>query len=402
MIRTILLLLGLWCLPVMVFADQPQLSRAVYEALQQVQTQIEAKQYTQAAVSLRRLQQEELSGYEVLQLWQLWAQLHYLNGERVAAAKAYEKLLGMSQLQPAMAQRLRLQLAQLRFQLADYAAVNRVLSLYLQQQKQPTDAVLLLQAQAYYHRDRFKEATKPLRRVISRARAQQRVPAENTLLLLQAVYHQLADYKAMLPLLKQLARHYPKRDYLLRLAAVYSELGQSRQQLNVMAGLYARGQLTQRAQLRNLVSLHLKHKAPRAAAKVLQQAIAKGQLKDTSSNQRLLAQAWRAAKAYRKAIPPLQRAAQGANDAALYLQLGYLHSELQEWKDALQALDRAVQHGNATQRARAQLLMGVALIQREDYAAATQALQQAATDPARTASAKQWLAYIEQLTLVTG
>lgn len=379
--------------------DQPSLSRAVYGALQDIQQQIQHEQYDKASRGLTKLQQSKLSAYEKQQVWQLLANLRYRRGDVAGALKAYEVLIGLPDLSDKMKTSLLLQTAQLRFRLGRYKACNQALSAYLRMELKPADKILLLHAQAFYHREAYASAEAPLRRVIARARQRGAPPAENVLLLMQATLHQQKKTKAMLPIVKQLVKHYPSKDHVLRLAGVLSVLGRTREQLVVMTGLYERGELTQAAQLRNLVNLHLLHDTPRAAAEVLDKAIKKGILADSVKNRRLLAQAWRAAKDLRRAVPSLRRVARLTGAPSTYLELGYLHSELREWPEAVSALKSAAKRGSSKQRSRAELMLGIALFHLRDYPQAQQAFASASQHEEWAQRAAQWMQYIEQVAL---
>ena len=116
-------------------------------------------------------------------------------------------------------------------------------------------------------------------------------------------YYELKDFKRMISVLKELIRLYPKEQYLLTLAGVYSELGDTLKQLALTEALYESGYVTQSHHVVNLANLYLLHGVPYKAAKVLQKEIDSKNVKADERNLRLLSQAWYQAREDEKGDP---------------------------------------------------------------------------------------------------
>ena len=87
----------------------------------------------------------------------------------------------------------------------------------------------------------FDNALEPIKTAIQMYRDQGKVPRENWLLLLRVIYWELERLPNMLVILKELIEEYPKDTYVLTLAGVYSELGDTKKQLALTEALYEKG-----------------------------------------------------------------------------------------------------------------------------------------------------------------
>ena len=110
---------------------------------------------------------------------------------------------------------------------------------------------------------------------------------------------------------------YPKDTYVLTLAGVYSELGDTKKQLALTESLYEKGYIDGKSHAVNLANLYLLHGLPYKAAKILEKEMEAENVVSDMRNLRLLSQAWYSAREDKKAIPPLKRAAEMGDDGEL-------------------------------------------------------------------------------------
>jgi tetratricopeptide (TPR) repeat protein len=102
----------------------------------------------------------------------------------------------------------------------------------------------MLEGQALFQLGRYRRgagADQDSHRHVPRARPE---TAENWLLLLRVIYFEQKEYELMIDVVKELVRYYPKDTYVLTLAGIYSELGDTKKQLALTEVLYERGMLT--------------------------------------------------------------------------------------------------------------------------------------------------------------
>ncbi len=372
------------------------MSQAVFENLQEAQELIEAKQYANGHQILKTLRgKTDLSIYESAQIWNLTAYAYYLEERYSEAIKAYEQVLTNADIPEAITQSTLKTLSQLYFTVEDYrkalTTVNRLIAVV----KDPSPDVFMLLGQAHFQLNEYKQAIRPISTAIEKYRTQGKAPQENWLLLLRVCYYELKEYKPMIDVLRQLIALYPKEQYLLTLAGVYSELGDTRKQLALTEALYESGYVTEPHHVVNLANLYLLHGVPYKAAKVLQKEIDANHVKADDRNLRLLSQAWYQAREDEKAVPPLARAAALAGDGELFIRLAQSYINLDRWDEAADAVRKGLQKGGVKRNDIANVMLGMALFNQRKLADARSAFALAAKDKRSSKVANQWLAYVD-------
>jgi tetratricopeptide (TPR) repeat protein len=254
---------------------------------------------------------------------------------------------------------------------------------------------LMLEGQALFQLARYEEALVPIKTAIEMYRDQGQTPKENWLLLLRVIYFEQKDYESMIDVVKELIVHYPKDTYVLTLAGIYSELGDTKKQLALTEVLYEQGMLSSASHVTNLANLYLLHGLPYKAAIVLEKEMGENIVDSNERNLRLLSQAWYQAREDEKAIPPLRRAAEISKEADLYVRLGQAYINLENWDEAAKALQEAVRRGGLKRGDTANIMLGMALFNQKRLEQARRAFERAATDNRSKRAAVQWIAYVD-------
>jgi len=372
------------------------MSQAVYEKLQAAQALVEKKDY-RAALALTGEAlggKKALSAYETAQVWNLTAYIHYLQEDYARASEAYAKVLAQPDLPEALVQSTLKTQAQLQFTREKYAEALATAQKLAAVVKEPTPDIPILIGQAQYQLGKYREAIAAIREGIDRYRSQGKPPQEGWLLLLRACHHELKDYQGMLGVVRELVAAYPKDDYLLALAALYSELGDTRKQLALTETLFDRGYLKTPADAENLVNLFLLHEQPLKAARLLEAQLGAGSLPADERHLTLLSQAWYQAREDKRAIPPLEKAAALAATGELYTRLAQSHLNLSAWPAAAEAARKAIAKGGLTRPDTAQVMLGMALFNENQLTAARSAFEEASRDRRSAKLASQWLGFI--------
>jgi Flp pilus assembly protein TadD len=121
--------------------------------------------------------------------------------------------------------------------------------------------------------------------------------------------------------------------------------------------------------------------------KVLEQGREDGAIAADVESQELLANSWIAAREYDQSLIPLRKAAEGSEDGKLYVRLGQVHMQREEWSEAVELLERAVEKGGLEDPGNAQLLMGICYYNDERVAPARSSFLRARKyDATRTAA----------------
>ena len=372
------------------------MSQQVYEQLTEIQELIEAKDYATAEVKTRDLRSKKgLSYYELAQIWNITAYSYYLQERYDDAISAYDQVLAQPELPEALLQSTLKTKSQLMFTIEDYEGALEVIRELMAVIPEPSADVLMIEGQALFQLARYEEALVPIKTAIEMYREQGQKPKENWLLLLRVIYFEQKDYENMLEVVKELIVYYPKDTYILVLAGIYSELGDTKKQLALTEVLYEKGYLHNSSQIVNLANLYLLHGLPYKAATVLEEEMGKDIIESTERNLRLLSQAWYTAREDEKSIPPLERAAQISEDGELYMRLAQSHINLENWSAAAEAARQGIRLGGLKRPDQAQILLGMALFNQKRLEQARTAFQAASRDDRSARAASQWINYVD-------
>jgi tetratricopeptide (TPR) repeat protein len=373
------------------------MSQQVYEVLVEIQTFVEADQFQPALAKIKELQngKKKMSPYETAQIWNLQAYTYYLMEDYKSSIGAYEKVLQQPELPEALQQSTLKTLAQLHFTVEDYdkalETINRLMAVI----SEPAPDIFMLKGQAYFQMGQYEKALGPIKTAIDMYRSQGNVPKENWLLLLRVCYWELKDFDNMLIVIQELIQEYPKDTYVLTLAGVYSELGDTKKQLALTEALYEKGYIEGKQHAVNLANLYLLHGMPYKAATLLEKEMKAGNVKEDTRNLRLLSQAWYSARNDRKAIPPLVKAAAMGEDSELYMRLTQSYLNLEMWSEAAESAKKGLATGGLKRKDTANIMYGMALFNQRKLEQARRAFQAAGQDNRSKRAAEQWIKYVD-------
>ena len=372
------------------------MSQAVYEKLTEIQEMIEAKDFASAQRLIDDLKGKKgLSEYELAQVYNISGYSYYLQERYDDAIRSYDQMLAQPNLPEALTLSTLKTKAQLQFTQSDYEGALVTVRKLLQAVTEPSADVLMLEGQALFQLARYDEALTPIKAAIDLYRSQGQIPKENWLLLLRVIYFEQKDYEAMIDVVRELLVYYPKDTYILTLAGIYSELGDTKKQLALTEVLYEKGLISTASNVTNLANLYLLHGLPYKAAVVLEKEINDNIVDANERSLRLLSQAWYQAREDEKAIPPLKRAAEMSEDGELYVRLAQAYINLEQWGEAATAVQQALKIGGLKRVDTANIMLGMALFNQKRLEQARRAFASAAQYDRSKRAASQWIAYVD-------
>jgi len=373
------------------------MSQQVYEVLVEIQEFVEADDFQPALAKIKELQngKKKMSPYETAQIWNLQAYTYYLMEDYKSAIVAYEKVLQQPELPEALQQSTLKTLAQLHFTVEDYDKALETIVRLMAAIDEPSPDIFMLKGQAYFQMGEFEKALEPIKTAIDMYRDQGNVPKENWLLLLRVIYWEMKDFPNMLIVIQELIQEYPKDTYVLTLAGVYSELGDTKKQLALTEALFDAGYITGKQHAVNLANLYLLHGIPYKAAVLLEKEMAAGNVEENTRNLRLVSQAWYSARNDRKAIPPLVKAAAMGEDAELYMRLTQSYLNLEMWNEAAESAKAGLAAGGLKRKDTANIMYGMALFNQRKLEQARRAFQAAGQDNRSKRASQQWIKYVD-------
>ncbi|MDR3417422.1 MAG: DUF1329 domain-containing protein [Nevskia sp.] len=306
------------------------------------------------------------------------------------AAKYLEDALAQHALSGPAEQQMRNDLASLRVGSGDPKSVlANIEPRYRAGAALSPDELVALGA-AYLQEKRYHDAVPPLQKGVAAARA----PDMSWRRALYSAYVGNGQEREAAQVLEGIVRDQPSaRDDWMRLSALYLKSGEKDRAHAVMEVASRLGYLDSTEQRLQLVELTAQIGAPFQAGSTLKGWMDAGKVPRDAQNLRLLAAMWVQARESSLAIPALQDALAAKPSSELYLQLGQLHLDREEYREAAQALQQGIATGGKS--GPALMALGVALYQQADVDGATKAFREAAAYPANRALATQWARYLE-------
>jgi tetratricopeptide (TPR) repeat protein len=383
-------------------AQQGAIDARTFEQLTKAQTLAEEKRHEEAIQVLDALKgNPRLNSYARSQLWNFYAFIYASQEQYQKAIDAYRQVLAEEDATDGLKLTAKYTIAQLYFQLEQYAETIRFMQEWLREIDKPTPTAHIMLAQAYYQTNDFRNALRNVERAIRLREAEGASVDESWLRLKAALHYNEKDYAAAAQTYEQLIGLSPKLSYLRQLAGMYSELGQDSKRLAVYDAVHEYGGLNSESEILNLAYMWLGQSIPYKAGRVLESAMQKGQVAETPKNIETLANAWAQANEHKKAIPALERAASLSGQGVLYARLAGVHFNAGDYAKAVEAARRADDLGGLKNRTGNLMLLGMAHFNAQEYSDALQAFRRAKQDRSTVVAASRWetytLAEIERL-----
>lgn len=373
------------------------MSKRVYDGINEVQLLLDEKQWPAAMEELDKLLGRKLNSYERAHVLNMKGYSLYQVEDLPAAFVCYEEALALDDLPDSQVRALLTTVSQLALIMENYAAAEKfALRLLASPGKTPPQAAShVILAQAYIGQENYHSAVQPLRTALDMQRKAGRQPGENWMSMLSAVYFALEDYLNMRQVLYELVALYPNEHYLINLAALHGQLGETDKQLALVESLLDDQRLKQGNHLLSLANLMLAHSLPFKAADLLKTEMSAGRIKTTQQNLELQSQAWYLAREEARAIPPLEEAAKKAENGELYLRVARLYMDTYDWPNAEKAARAADEKGGLREPGSALLLEGMALARQEEFERARKVFRRAENFEENRKWASQWLKFID-------
>ena len=286
-------------------------------------------------------------------------------------------------------------IAQVLFSMENYPEALRYAQDWFKTQTDPSADAYMLIGQAHYQMKNYDQALPNVQKGISKYVELGSVPKEGWLNLLSSIYRQKNDFNKMLPVVKQLVQHYPKKTYLLTMAGVYNELDDPARMTAMYQAMHDKGLLSSKSEVVTLASLQLSQDNPYKASTIMEKGLNGGVVKKNLKNYRIYSQALYLAREYEDALPPLKEAAKLSPDGKLYNQLGQSYIALSRWSEAEGAINSALQKGKLTNTGQTLISLGLVQFEQKKYEPAKKTFGRALQHSKSAASAGKWIEYVK-------
>lgn len=256
----------------------------------------------------------------------------------------------------------------------------------------PTAQAYYTLAVTYYQAQRPKEALAPAEKAI----AMSTDPQESWYRLLLALYLDSEKYEEGIKLLDQIIIKYPNKTYWTQLAAIYNQQDQMNKSLAVQQLAKYEGFITDEKDLTRMAQMFMVQGLPHRGAEIMKKGLEDGSIKPSKMAYQTYSDTLLQSREWALALDPLAKAAELADDGAMWVRHAQVHLQLGNWSDARESLNRAFQKGKIADEGQAHILFGIAAANDKQWDAALSSFKRAANYPGTTDVATKWMAFVDR------
>ena len=343
---------------------------------------------------------KELDSFEKANVYIIYGFLYYSQENYPKALESYKFVVSAEEVPDGMVLNTKKTIAQLYFAMERWGeGVEAIRDWFAEKRKmgqEPGAGDYVLLGQGCYQLKDYKCSLTNVEKAIGIYKAKGKVPKENWYGLQRFLYYDQENYQKVAEILEEMLVHYPKATYWSQLSGMYGELKKEKKQLYAMDTAYVQDMLTKEGELRNMAYLFLGNEVPYKAAKVLDKALKKEQMKDDAKNLELLATSWSQAQELDKSIPVMVKAAKKSDKGELWARLGNIYLNNDDFQKSIDAINSALKKGGVKRPDSSRLVLGMAYFNLQKFDSAKKAFKKAREDKRSKEYADQWLAYLER------
>ncbi len=371
--------------------DSEVVSPSTYKQLKTVESHVEKSQYGKALGVLEQLLPAiDDIAFEKAVVLESIASVYTMQGRYEKAADAMNQCIDTHALPENRKQRALIKLAQIYIKLERYKLAAQIMEPWITAAEKIDANDYILMAQVFTHLKHFRKALSYTKKAVAATNN----PKESWYQLMLALNYELGNLPATTVILKHLIRKHPKKQYWEQLTSVYQQMKKFNKAVSVKELAYQSGYLTTPKEIIELTKLFLYIDAPYKAARILEKEINQNNIKQTSTNYELLANAWTQAKEFQKATMALEHAARLSNKGELYVRLGRLYIEEENWSKAHTALLDGFKKGQINDLGNAYVLLGIISHELQLRTQAENSFTKAKQYKKTQKTAEEWLAYL--------
>ncbi|MDC0068036.1 hypothetical protein OAL10_04460 [Gammaproteobacteria bacterium] len=370
-----------------------------------------------------------LNSYEKAQIWNTLAFAYYTLEDMPKTVNAYEQILKQGTISEALELSSLRALFQLYYSDEKYLKAIKYIDRFQALQSVRDPQITFFKATAYYQLENFRESLKQaiLVEEIAVARQADRIQSNNATIAdakttpeqkqearltlqkmqgkpavkenwwyLQVVlYNELEDVDSVIRLLEKLIVNYPKKQYWMHLAGMYSEKGRDDDSLSAYYATYIQGFLAKESEIVMVAQRLLGADNPYEASQVLEKGFKSKSVEENEKNLRLLATAYTLSQETDAAIDAWRDATRYAEDGDLFFRLAQALAAEDRHKEAVTAYSDAQKKGDLKKPGDVAFWKGISQMQLERWDSATKSFRSAAKlDKKKSKQSRQYIRYI--------
>lgn len=351
----------------------PSMSEQTFKKLAEAQEFVELKDYAAAIAVLDRMleRRKRLNGNEVGQVHYMRAFVYYSMEDYPSAIKDYKAVVAQGDaITEGLESNTLYTLAQLSFVVDNYQDALKYMEIWIDTATNPGPEPHYFMGQVYYQMKNYPSAIEQIELTIRVAKERGTTVKEQWWGLLNYLYYEEENYPRVLEILEILVEDFPKRQYWIRLAGIYGQEDQEKEQLHAMMAAYAAGYLDRESDFNTLAGLLMQDEIPFRAAVVLELAFEEGVVEKTAPNLRNLGQAWQLSQEVEKAIGVFEEAGKLSEDGKIFERLANLYLEDDQFAKCVKAADNALKKGGLRKRQNTHVFRGMCLYEQDKLTSA--------------------------------
>ena len=211
------------------------------------------------------------------------------------------------------------------------------------------------------------------------------------------VYYQQLDRPTdELRVVREQVNRFPQeRTAWQNLVSLLARTEQEQQAFEANKLMYLNGLFTEGDELLRLAQYYSFYENPYRGAVILEREMNAGRIESTADNVELLANMWRQAAEFERALPVLRQLSNIRQDGQTALVLAEAHYQLNQWEEAAQAFQTALNRGGLRQPGEAWVLLGTARFNLNDNEGALAAFREGARFGTSRTQANGWITFCE-------
>lgn len=247
-------------------------------------------------------------------------------------------------------------------------------------------------AQAYYETKQLDKMIAPSNKAISLYEK----PNKNPYVLKMTSYYERKMYKQTVEVAEELVRLFPdNKQWWTQLGFFYMLVEDYKKGLSTFEMAYNQGYLSKSSEIKALAQLYATNDIPYRSAVLQEKYLKSGLIKKDEQSLTSLANTWHQAKEHLKAADYYGQAARLSSDPEQYRKQGILLLSAERYKDALAALQTALDKG-ADNPGRIHMAMMEANFYTGNFKQAYVHANEAKKDKSTARSARSWEPYIKE------
>ena len=371
-------------------------STRVGEIVLEAQEQQGEDQFAASIETLNRaLGIDSINPYERSICLQLRGRAYYETERISQAIQDWQGAIATGAMLPEEVVNLRINIGQLLISEGQYNEGIRVLEQAVSQGG--ADAVNVgvarMLAQAYGQAERFQEGLRWAERFWELRPASERTRGDYSLMLFY--YQQLDDVPNQFRIIEGMVARWPtEKNNWRSYASLLAQTGREQDAFEANKIMYINGMLTESREIVALAQYYSYYEYPYRGAVILEREMNGGAVERTQDNLQLLANMWRQAREWERAIPVLRQLAQLSGSGDDFLKLAEAQYQLRELAEAEDAFQEALNRGGLDRPGNAWTLLGNVRQELGRTDAALAAFREGARYPYSRRTANGWITFI--------